>query len=410
MKFLSSLDAQDRRLLLWCLAIGTVLSVAIAFLMPGPNNNINPLPSTYLSGQHGARAAYETLLRSDYPIERWERPLAELAATAGPDTVVIFAEPLTREPRDLKAVRQIIERGGRVLSTGFWGGFILPGDASGTPDTFSFAACKLEPEGLNSLAGSGEVWMVPEAGWQVGNPAFHIDYTCVGQPAVVEYDWGKGHVVWWASSTPLENGSLARAHDFDLLLNSIGPRQGHHFYWDESLHGEVRSTWSYAAGPAWTMLWIGLAVLGLLVVLSFSRRSGPVRELPAAVRATPIEFLDALGSLYRNAGAASTAVAIALERFRRQSLRLCGLRGKQMAAADLAEVLRRRFPQTDAALEADLAACEEAAWGETITPREALKLIQKLHAHQEDLVTAAKPGAASVNSKESNSNKQERAS
>jgi len=410
MKFLSSLDAQDRRLLLWCLAIGTVLCVAIAFLLPGPNNNNNPLPSTYLSGQHGARAAYDTLLRSDYLIERWERPLPELAAAAGPDTVVIFAEPLTREPRDLKAVRQIIERGGRVLSTGFWGGFILPGEASGTPDTFSFAACKLEPEGLNPLAGSGEVWMVPEAGWQVGNPAFHIDYTCVGQPAVVEYDWGKGHVVWWASSTPLENGSLARAHDFDLLLNSIGPRQGHHFYWDESLHGEVRSTWSYAAGPAWTMLWIGLAVLGLLVVLSFSRRSGPVRELPAAVRATPIEFLDALGSLYRNAGAASTAVAIALERFRRQSLRLCGLRGKQMAAADLAEVLRRRFPQTDAALEADLAACEEAAWGETITPREALKLIQKLHAHQEDLVTAAKPGAASVNSKESNSNKQERAS
>jgi hypothetical protein len=158
------------------------------------------------------------------------------------------------------------------------------------------------------------------------------------------------------------------------------------------------------------MLWSGLAVLGLLVVLSFSRRSGPVRELPAPVRATPIEFLDALGSLYRNAGAASTAVAIALERFRRQSLRLCGLRGKQMVAADLADVLRRRFPQADASLEADLAACEEAAWGETITPREALKLIQKLHGHQEDLVTAAKPGAASVNSEDSNSNKQERAS
>jgi hypothetical protein len=410
MKLLSSLDAKDRRLLLWCLAIGTVLSVAIAFLMPGPNNNNNPLPSTYLSGTHGARAAYETLLRSDYPIERWERPLAELAATAGPGTVVIFAEPLTREPSDLKAVRQIVERGGRVVSTGFWGGFILPGDASATPDTFSFAACKLEPEGLNPLASTGEVWMVPEAAWQVGNPAFHIDYTCAGQPAVVEYDWGKGHIVWWASSTPLENGSLARAHDLDLLLNSIGPRAGHHFYWDESLHGEIRSTWSYAAGPAWSMLWIGLAVLGLLVVLSFSRRSGPVRELPAPVRATPIEFLDALGSLYRNAGAASTAVAIALERFRRQSLRHCGLRGKQMAAADLADVLRRRFPQADASLEADLTACEEAAWGESIPPREALKLIQKLHGHQENLIAAAKPGAAYVNSKDSNLNKQERAS
>src|SRR5580658_4315055 len=145
MKLLSSLDAKDRRLLLWCLAIGTVLCVAIAFLMPGPNNNNNPLPSTYLSGTHGARAAYETLLRSNYPIERWERPLAELAAQAGPQTVVIFAQPFTRETSDIKAVRQIVERGGRVLATGLAGGYILPGEESAPPEDFTFAACQLEP-------------------------------------------------------------------------------------------------------------------------------------------------------------------------------------------------------------------------------------------------------------------------
>ena len=409
MKFLSSLDSKDRKLLLWCLGIAVLLAVAIGFLLPGSSSD-NPLPSSYLAGQHGARAAYETLLRSNYSIERWERPLSELAADAGPGTVVIFAEPFSQQPGDIKAVRQIVERGGRVLASGYMGGSLLPRDASTTPNAFQYAACKLEPEGLDPLAGTGEVWMVPEATWQVGDPAFRVDYTCAGQPAVVEYDWGKGHVVWWASSTPLENASLARANDLDLLLNSVGPREGHHFYWDESLHGEIRSTFSYAAGTAWNMLWFGLLVLALLVVLSFSRRAGPVRELPPVVRATPIEFLDALGSLYRNAGASSTAVAVALERFRRQSLRLCGLRSKQMAAADLAAVLRSRFPQADAALETDLAACEEAAWAETIPPREALKLIQKLHAHQESLIAAAKPGAASVNFKESNSNKQERAS
>ena len=154
-------------------------------------------------------------------------------------------------------MRQIVERGGRVLSTGFWGGFILPGGAPDTPKEFNFAACKLEPEGLDPLADSGEVWMVPEATWQVGNPAHRVQYSCAGQPAVVEYDWGKGHVVWWASSTPLENGSLARANNLDLLLNSLGPREGHHFYWDESLHGDIRSNWSYAAGPALTLLRIG---------------------------------------------------------------------------------------------------------------------------------------------------------
>jgi hypothetical protein len=391
MKFLSSLDAKDRKLLLWCVGIALTLAVATAFLMPRENDNNNPLPSTYLAGQHGARAAYETLLRSNYQIERWERPLSELAATAGPETVVIIAQPSSRETGDVKAVRRIVGRGGRVLSTGYYGGYLLPGEASQPPKEFHFAACKLEPEGLDALAGSGETWMVPGATWQVGNPAQRVEYNCANHPAVVEYDWGKGHIVWWASSTPLENGSLSRAHNLDLLLNSLGPRAGHRFYWDESLHGEIRSTFSYASGPSWTMLWIGLPVVGLLVIFSFSRRSGPVRDLPPPARATPIEFIEALGSLYRNAGAASAAVAIAWERFRRHSLRLCGHRASKMDAEELAAVIRRRFPDADASLEADLAACEEAAWGETVDSRQALKLIQSLHGHYEKLKEAARP-------------------
>jgi hypothetical protein len=410
MNFLASLDKQDRRLLLWCLGGAGALSVAIGFLLPKANNNDNPSPSSYLSGQHGALAAYETLLRANYPIERWERPLAELAATAGPDTVVIFAEPLTREPANLKAVRQILERGGRVLATGFWGAFILPGEAGDTPDEFTFAACKLEPDGLDPLAGSGEVWMVPRSTWRVGNPAHRVDYTCAGQPAVVEFDWGKGHAVWWASSTPLENGTLARANDLDLLLNSLGPREGHRFYWDESLHGEIRSTWSYASGPAWNMLWMGLMVLGLLVVFSFSRRSGPVRALPAVARATPVEFLDALGSLYRNAGAASTAVAIALDRFRRHALRDCGLRGKPLSANELAAAIRRRFPHAAPTLEADLLACEEAALDDSVVPREALRLIQKLHSHEQTMAAAARSVQWTANVQNTHSHQQERAS
>jgi len=392
MNFLSSLDAQDRKLLLWCVGIALALAITTGILMPGSNNN-NSLPSTYLAGQHGARAAYETLLRSGYPIERWEQPLSDLAATAGPETVVIFAQPFSREPADIKAVRKIVERGGRVLSTGYWGGYILPGEASQPFSEFNFAACKLEPEGLNPLADTGEVWMVPQASWKVGNPAVRVDYSCAGQPAVVEYAWGKGQIVWWASSTPLENGSLNRARNLDLLLNSLGPREGHRFYWDESLHGEIRSTWSYASGPSWTMLWIGLAGLALLVVLSFSRRSGPVRELPPPARATPIEFLEALGSLYRNAGAASTAVSIAWERFRRHSLRLCGQRATKMDAAELAAVIRRRFPLADENLEIDLAACEEAARADLINARQALKLIQSLHGHYEKLIEAVRPGS-----------------
>ncbi|HWG20295.1 MAG TPA: DUF4350 domain-containing protein [Terracidiphilus sp.] len=390
--FLSSLDAKDRKLLLWSVSAAVVLAVVTGMLLPNGDDNDNRLPSTYLAGKHGALAAYETLERSGYPVERWERPLGELAADAGPETVVIFAEPFTREPGDMKAVRQILEKGGRVLSTGFWGGFLLPGQNAAPPREFSFAACQLEPEGLDALAGSGEVWMVPQATWQLGNPAARVEYTCGGQPAVVEYDWGKGHVVWWASATPLENGSLTRAQDLDLFLNSLGPREGKQFYWDESLHGEMRSDWTYAEGPALRMLQIGLLGLGVLVLFSFSRRSGPVRELAEPVRTTPVEFLDALGSLYRNAGAASTAVAVAWERFRRHALRLCGMRMQRMDAMEVAAVVRRRFPGADEALEEDVAACEAAAGEEGLKPREALRLVQLLAGHAEKLDAAAKLG------------------
>ena len=175
----------------------------------------------------------------------------------------------------------------------------------------------------------------------------------------------------------------------------------------------IRSNWSFAAGPALTMLRFGLPALGLLVIFSFSRRSGPVRDLPLPARAAPIEFLDALGSLYRKAGAASTAVAIAWERFRRHSLRFAGAngpRGSQMGAAELAAAIRRRFPLAGDSLETDLAACEDAAWGETADPRQALKLVQALHEREEELLAAQKPGGQTPISENIHSKQQERAS
>ena len=56
--------------------------------------------------------------------------------------------------------------------------------------------------------------------------------------------------------------------------------------------------------------------IGILVLFSFSRRSGPTRAMPLPARSTPVEFLEALGSLYAEAGASATAVELAYERFR----------------------------------------------------------------------------------------------
>jgi hypothetical protein len=390
MKLFASLDAKDRKLLLICLGAVAVLAVGTALFARNQNRDDNPLPSSYLTGRHGAQAAYNLLEENGYTVERWEQPLGELANQADSGTVVIMAEPVLTSSGDFKAVDEIVQRGGRVLVTGIAGGALAPGESVEPPTQLEMAACELKPQGLDRLADSGAVWMVPSASWRLTSPRFRVEYTCGGTPAAVEYDEGAGHVVWWASSTPLENGSIARGGDMNFFLNSLGAREGHHFYWDESLHGDVQSEWFYARCAALNLLIAGLCGLTLLVLFSFSRRSGPLRALPAAPRANPVEFVEALGSLYSRAHASATAVSLAYDRFRVRIGGLCGFRGLQMSADELGAALRRRFPQASPALEADLKKGEQGAADESLSPRQALVVVQALNRQMEALEEAAR--------------------
>jgi len=389
MKLFASLDPTDRKLLIGCMCAAVVLAVVTVLFARSDNSDNNPVPTSNGAGKHGARAAYDLLKANGYDVERWERPLSDLPALTDAQTVVIFAEPNPTSPEDLKAVRDIVARGGRVLLTGWGGGELAPGGNVRPPLQFE-TACKLTPQGLDPLASSGEVWMVPEAAWGANRPRDRVEYNCAGSPAVVEYASGKGDVIWWSGSTPLENGSIQRAENLNLFLNSLGAPQNHHFYWDESLHGEVYSDWFYASGTALNMLKAGLFGIALLAIFSFSRRRGPVRDLPAPLRATPVEFLEALGSLYAEAGASATSLDLAYERFRRRMGDLCGLQGAKMSAEELVLALRRRFPRGPETLEKDLAECEQAIGSDSLQPRKALALVQALSHHSEALDRAAR--------------------
>jgi hypothetical protein len=400
-----SLDKKDRQMLLIIVGLLVALLVVVAVFTPAQDITRNPLPSTYLSGQHGAKAAYTLLEQSGYTIERWEQPLSELADHAGPGTVLILAEPDTASREDRHAIAAILRQGSRVLATGFNGGLLLPESSVTEAKGAEFAACEAQPEGLQPLAGpstnSGSIWIIPRFTWKDTDPNARTAYTCAGQPVVVEYPIGQGQAVWWASSTPLENGSISRGQNLELLLNSIGPAQGQHIYWDESLHGRAHTPWDYVRGPVWPLLSFGSLALTLLVVFSHSRRSGPVRALPQPPRTTPIEFLDALGSLYRSTGAASTAMQIAWERFRTQSARLTGLTGptsksgqsgkpnSELDARQIAAAIERRYGVLAIEMEPDLIAAEEACADENLKPRRALQLVQALRRHEETLRNAS---------------------
>ena len=80
MTLFASLDAKDRKLLFSCLGAVVVLAVVTAFFARNQNNDDNTVPSSYLTGKHGARAAYDLLQASGYNVERWEQPLSDLAS------------------------------------------------------------------------------------------------------------------------------------------------------------------------------------------------------------------------------------------------------------------------------------------------------------------------------------------
>lgn len=399
------LDARDRRMLTILLGLIALLFVLLAVFTPSQDRD-SPIPSTYSSSKHGAKAAFTFLQQSGYPIERWEQPLAFLAERSGPTTVLILADPFTINPASRKAVATILDHGGRVIATGLRGGLILPGNHATISNQIGFAACEAQPEGLETLAGTGPIWIVPSATWKPLNPESHVAYTCAGQPVVVEYSAGNaanpdsnnhpasikqpGHAIWWASSSPLENSSIERGQNLELLLNSIGSKQGVQIYWDESLHGRVNSAWDFVHGPTWPLLLGGSIGLAMLVILSYSRRSGPIRALPQAPRTTPIEFIEALGALYRSTGATSTALQIEWERFRSQAAIFTGQRTSKLDARELAYALDRRFGSVSPDLEADLINVHEACYEDALKPRRALALVRVLRRHEETFRTVSR--------------------
>lgn len=375
MSGLSALSGRDRLLLIFICMCAVLLIVAIAVF--GPARDTNTVPSTYSNGSHGARAAYLLLQRAGYDVTQSIAPLNSIVDKTTPRTTYIFADPFYGQTQDAsQEVKKILARGGHVLVTGVTGALLL-GKKHVPLDPQSFqVVCNARPEGLSKLASAGPVEMAEEAAWKLSGPEQRAAYRCGNDPVVVTFPMEKGTVVWWASSSPLENGTIARAHNMDLLLASIGPRSTTKVIWDESLHGAGRSLLSWTAGTVLPYVGWQFLLAGVLLIFSFSRRSGPLRPDPVVMRAKPLEFAQSLGSLYRKAGGANVAVVVAYQNLRMRLERKAGIAAR-LTGADAAAAILRRYPgKAEAArvVETAAAVSEEMRLKE----QDALRLVQAL--------------------------------
>jgi hypothetical protein len=214
--------------------------------------------------------------------------------------------------------------------------------------------------------------------WDTTRTRDLVHYLCGESAVVVSFQVGAGEVVWWASAVPLTNAGIKEPGNLELLLNSIGDRN-RRVLWDEYFHGEEeRSLWASVADTPlrWGLVQLGLVAVALL--LTFSRRSGPLRPLVEESRLSPLEFVRTLGGLYQGANASQGAVETVYQRFRQLLTRRLALRA-DLPAAELARAAQTRLGFKQPGFAATLQRCETAIADHDLTEKQAVELTQALN-------------------------------
>jgi hypothetical protein len=297
------------------------------------------------------------------------------------NVLLILAEPTqTPSAKERKALVDFVEDGGHVLFTGSKITSFFPGaDLSYVPPDPQWKS--FSPTFPNHLSrGAQHVTMRPEAFWGKFNESALPLFGEPDSTAVVGWSMGDGQVLWWAGSTPLTNAGITRDDNLAFFLNSVqnwSENQPLHIFWDEYFHGQRTSLWSYVGKTslAWGVLQLG--ILAAAVLLTFSRRSGPVYSPAGRSRLSPLEFVDTLGGLYERAGAASSAVSVSYLRLRTLLARQLGF-PPNTPAAELARSAEQRLGWKDAGLADLLGRAEASCSMSKLSPRLGLDLVQKL--------------------------------
>lgn len=384
-------------MVLWTAAVMLVLIVAVSVLAPGSADD-DPRPTTYNTGPQGAKAAFLMLHAIGRASSRWKRPIRELSRLDAAHTTLVLAAPVyaaTERDAIATAVQQFLERGGRVLTTGPSGALLLPGGRVTPATIFMPSSCRTTP-GAGPLAAAGPVAIFDRGAW-AGKGNVETAHRCGQDAVVVRMKAGRGEAIWWSSASPLTNAELKTEADLRLLLLSVG--EGRAVVWDESLHEPAPGLWSGATGLPLRWLIAQLMLLAALLIVSFSRRNGPVRAPVMVPRSSPLEFAVSMGDLYEKARATTAATDAARRRLLRAIVRDAGVpnamveNGPDAVVRSLNQRLSGDWSAVGLHLERGIETIESPA-GDRPTNREALALARAMGEDAERIRAAARRGRA----------------
>jgi hypothetical protein len=385
----AAIASGDRKILLIAGAVLVVLTAGLAFVGGDPQEHGMSIPSTYSASPGGARAAYLLLEELHYKVSRWERSPTELPiGDAG--AVLIIADPLEAPTKEeVAALQDFVAKGGQVIFTGERiKSFFLKAKVD---EKFPEAEWQTFAANIpsNYTAGAPKIVLQTGTAWQTPEASQLALYGDAGSPVVVSWRIGDGRILWWAAATPLTNSGISREGNLNFFRNAMNfplpdEKTAVKIYWDEYFHGERTSLWSYVRKTpvAWGLMQI--SILGLIVIFTFGRRSGPVVLPPVISRLAPLEFVDTLGGLYERAGAEPAVVGFVYQRFRATLSRQLRI-SSSASDTELAEAVENRLGWKESGLKTTLARALVASRARKVTPQEALGLVRELEQYEEQL-------------------------
>jgi hypothetical protein len=373
----AKLNRGDRKILL--IAGGVFLALVAGALLFTSGKDESDFPSSYSTASQGAKAAYLLLQESGYHVDRWLHPPQNLGD--GTDTVLILAEP-ARFPtqREKAGLEKFLDSGGKIIAIGTSGAMSLP-EESIDYDPIDISVLQKYPALTPSkiARAAPEITLDTRVYWKE-DPSATALYGKDDKSVVIRYPHGKGEVIWWAAATPISNAGIRESGNLEFFLACLGEKQSTRILWDEYFHGfgeqssEGKTHWLAIV----TVIQFG--VIGLAVVFTFSRRSGPLRPMAVQSRLSPLEFVDTLGGLYRHAKASSVAVDVYYQRFHYWLTRRLGM-ANDASVEELARAVRDRWNFKDEQFAPTLQVAASARYRPDLRAKDALRLVQSLHSY-----------------------------
>ena len=388
----STLDPGDRKLLLIAGTILLLLIALTAVFAPSPDEGEGEgIPTTYSTSKGGAQAAYVLLGELGYQTERWEKPPTELPPNAEGKILILAGPTDFPDKKEGDALLAFVRSGGWIIYAGNFpflflqNGAVSPSSITRISGLSSETYPAISPSPFTQ--GASKITMDASNRWVASDGAQVPLYGEPEEPVVVTWRLEKGRILWWAAPTPVTNSGISREGNLPFFLSCIqadrpGANPGETtVLWDEYFHGYRGSLWDYFAETPlpWAIFQLGL--VGVFVLLAFSRRNGPLYAPAAVSRLSPLEFVDTLGDLYRRASASPAAVRVAYQRFRTLLTRRLAL-APSSTTVQLDAAVRERLGWKQPGFMDTLQRAEKASREGEVPAADALKIVQALEHYE----------------------------